>query len=54
MKARRKVKRKAFICVNCNFVYCDEPVDQCDCTVGEKMKFRRGTINYFEPKKKNP
>lgn len=38
-------KRKAFICPNCEGVYADQPVSQCDC-VPDKNEFIEGTISY--------
>lgn len=40
-----KVKRKAFICKNCEGVYADQPVTQCDCLEGAQ-EFYEGVILY--------
>jgi len=41
-------KRKAFICVNCEGVYADVPVSECDCQVGVESIFKKGFILYKE------
>ena len=56
------ITRKAFICKYCDYVYCDEPVSQCDCLgMYEKSEdgirgkekptphFIEGTISYPTP-----
>lgn len=59
--ASRIITRKAFICKYCEFVYCDAPVNQCDCLgmyekieggYGEekpKPHFIEGVITYPTP-----
>jgi hypothetical protein len=45
----RPVKiRKAFVCVGCDFVYCDEPPTSCDC-MNNPPKFIEGEIRYSLP-----
>lgn len=46
-------KRKAFICPNCEGVYADQPVSQCDC-MPEKDEFIEGTITYPSPAAPQP
>ena len=38
--------RKAFVCVGCDFVYCDEQPTSCDC-MQDPPKYIQGEINYF-------
>jgi hypothetical protein len=42
----KTVKRRAFICTGCEFVYCDEPPSSCDCMNTKRRKFLRGQITY--------
>ncbi len=46
---KKQVTRKAFICANCSYVYCDAHPTSCDCTVGKKTRFLRGKITYEKP-----
>lgn len=41
--------RKAFICDQCEFVYCDDPVTTCDCAV-RATTYVEGEISYLSPK----
>ena len=40
------VTRMAFVCVGCDFVYCDDPPSSCDC-MQDPPKYIQGEINYF-------
>jgi len=40
------VTRKAYICKNCEYVYADAPVTECDCHVGGEHEYYEGTITY--------
>jgi len=39
------IKRKLFICVNCDCVYADDPVSECDCAHGAN-KFVESNFEY--------
>lgn len=45
-------KRKAYICTNCEGVYADLPVSECDCQVGVESIFKKGFILYKKDKVK--
>lgn len=51
MKAKKSkvIRRNGFVCSGCDFVYCDAPPTDCDCTVGKKTKFTRAVITYKKP-----
>ena len=49
---KRLVRRVAWVCKYCDFVYCDDQVSQCDClgAVGKKPPhFIKGEIKYSLP-----
>ena len=48
-----KIRRKVFVCANCDFIYCDAPVTQCDC-MPDKQKFYVGFCEYEKPDAKKP
>lgn len=49
------VTRDAHVCKNCEAVYSDEPVTQCDCAVDHRGKdFYVGEIRYFKSDAETP
>ena len=40
------VTRKIYVCKNCDGVYADSPVTECDCQVGVKPKWYITKIAY--------
>ncbi len=41
----QSIRRKAYICKNCECVYADEPVTACDC-MPDKNEYWVGHIDY--------
>ena len=45
-------QRKVFICANCDCVYSDDPVSECDCAIGANVFSEAWIVTRPEPARK--
>lgn len=48
----QSIRRKAYICKNCECVYADEPVTACDC-MPDKEEYWIGYLEYIKDQDKD-
>lgn len=50
----QRIKRDIYVCAHCEAIYRNEPVSECDCTLGrEDQLFIKGSAVYTLPPKQN-